>query len=67
MEESKIEMAIYIIKHLIAKEIDENTETDYEKFKEKIQKLKEEQHEIYMGNEEVINKVLTEYAEKIKQ
>ena len=67
MEESKIEMAIYIIKHLIAKEIDENTETDYKKFKEKIQKLKEEQHEIYMGNEEVINKVLTQYAEKIKQ
>lgn len=67
MEESRIEMAIYIIKHLIAKEIDENTETDYEKFKEKIQKLKEEQHEIYMGNEEVINKVLTQYAEKIKQ
>ena len=35
-------------------------------FGEKIQKLREEQHEIYIGNEEVINKVLTEYAEKIK-
>jgi sensor c-di-GMP phosphodiesterase-like protein len=66
MEESKVEMAIYIIKNMIAKEINENTEADYTKFKEKIQKLREEQHEIYIGNEEVINKVLTEYAEKIK-
>ena len=62
----KAELAVYIIKHLIAKEINENTESDYIKFKEKIKKLRNEQHEIYMGNEEVINKVLTEYAEKIK-
>ena len=66
MEESKIEIATYIIKHMIAKEISENTESNYAKFKERIQKLREEQHEIYMGNEEVIDKVLTEYAERIK-
>ena len=67
MEEQKAELAIHIIKHLIAKEIKENTESDYIKFKEKIKKLRNEQHEIYMGNEEIINKVITKYAEKIKQ
>lgn len=67
MEESKVEMAICIIQNMIAKEIKQNKERNYEKFKEKIKKLRDEQHQIYLGNEEIINKVLTEYAEKIKQ
>lgn len=67
MKESKVEMAIYIIQNMIAKEIKQNTENSYKEFKEKIKKLRDEQHQIYLGNEEVINKVLTEYAKKIRQ
>ncbi len=67
MEESKVEMAICIIQNMIAKEIKQNKEHNYEKLKERIKKLRDEQHQIYLGNEEIINKVLTEYAEKIRQ
>lgn len=67
MEEKKIDMAIHIIRLKIAKEIKENKERNYNKVKNKIQKLREEEREIYNQNEEVIKKVLTEYAEDVKQ
>lgn len=60
------ELAIYVINLKIAKEIKENEEKEYTKFKEKITKLQEERDEIYLGNEEIINKVLTEYIEEVK-
>lgn len=67
MEENKIDMAIQIIRLKIAKEIKENKEHSYNVLKNRIQKLREEEKEIYNQNEEVINKVLTEYAEDVKQ
>ena len=66
MEEGKINLAIAIIKEKIAKEIKENKEKKYQSLKNKVQKLREEEKEIYKKNEEIINKVLTEYAQEVK-
>lgn len=66
MEENKIDIAISIIKLKIAKELKENKERDYNALKAKIQKLREEEREVYRQNEEVINKVLSEYAKEVK-
>jgi len=66
MEEEKIDLAIAIIKEKIAKEIKENKEKKYQSLKNKIQKLREEEKEIYKKNENIINKVLTEYAQDVK-
>ena len=66
MNEEKIDLAIAIIKEKIAKEIKQNKETKYQSLKNKIQKLREEEKEIYKENEEIINKVLTKYAQEVK-
>lgn len=66
MEENKIDIAISIIKLKVAKELKENKERDYNALKAKIQKLREEEREVYRQNEEVINKVLSEYAKEVK-
>lgn len=66
MEEKKIDMAIQIIRLKIAKEIKANKERSYNTLKNKIQKLREEEREIYNQNEEIIKKALTEYAEDVK-
>ena len=57
----KIELAVNIINLKIAKEIKENKEKEYSKFKEKIISLENEREQIYLENEEIINKVLTKY------
>ena len=67
MEEKKIDMAITIIQLKIAKEVKENNSNNYSVLKNKIQKLREEEKEIYNQNEEVIKKVLTEYAKDVKE
>ena len=66
MEEKTIEMAITIIKLKIAKELKENKQESYDALKNKIQKLREEEKEIYMKNQDIINKVLTQYAQEVK-
>ncbi len=63
----KIELAVNIINLKIAKEIKENKEKEYSKFKEKIISLENEREQIYLENEEIINKVLTKYLEEVKE
>ena len=50
MEENKIDIAISIIKLKIAKELKENKERDYNGLKAKIQKLREEERDVYRQN-----------------
>ena len=63
----RIELAVNIINLKIAKEIKENKEKEYSKFKEKIISLEDERNQIYLENEEIINKVLTKYLEEVKE
>ena len=51
----------------IAKEIKENKEKEFDKFKEKIVKLEDERDQIYLGNEEIINKVIEKYLKEVKE
>lgn len=63
----RIELAVNIINLKIAKEIKENKEKEYNKFKEKIISLENEREQIYLENEEIIDKVLTKYLEEVKE
>ena len=63
----RIELAVNIINIKIAKEIKENKEKEYNKFKEKIISLENEREQIYLENEEIIDKVLTKYLEEVKE
>ena len=63
----RIELALNIINLKIAKEIKENKEKEYSKFKKKIISLENEREQIYLENEEIIDKVLTKYLEEVKE
>ena len=63
----QVELAINIINLKIAKEIKENKEKEYDKFKEKIVKLENERDQIYLGNKETINKVMEKYLKEVKE
>ena len=63
----RIELAVNVINLKIAKEVKYNKEKEYVKFKEKITSLQEERDQIYLGNEQIINKILTEYLDEIKE
>ena len=63
----QVELAINIINLKIAKEIKENKEKEFDKFKEKIVKLEDERDQIYLGNEEIINKVIEKYLKEVKE
>ena len=63
----QVELAINIINLKIAKEIKENKEKEFDKFKEKILKLEDERDQIYLGNEEIINKVIEKYLKEVKE
>ncbi|MDO5011849.1 MAG: hypothetical protein Q4E31_13560 [Intestinibacter bartlettii] len=63
----QVELAINIINLKIAKEIKENKEKEYDKFKEKIVKLENERNQIYLGNKEIINKVMEKYLKEVKE
>ena len=63
----QVELAINIINLKIAKEIKENKEKEFDKFKEKIVKLEDESNQIYLGNEEIINKVIEKYLKEVKE
>ena len=65
IEYKQIELALYIIELKKAKLIKENKEKSFEKFKEKVSILDKEKKEIYKENEEIINKVLTEYLKDV--
>lgn len=67
IKENKVELALYVINLKIANEIKNNTEENYEKFKNKINILNKEKEEIYKNNEEIIEKVLNTYLEEIKK
>lgn len=67
IKENKVELALYVINLKIANEINNNTEENYEKFKNKINILNKEKEEIYKNNEEIIGKVLNTYLEEIKK
>lgn len=62
-----MELALYVINLKIANEIKNNTEENYEKFKNKINILNKEKEEIYKNNEKIIGKVLNTYLEEIKK
>ncbi len=66
MNNNRLELAIYVINLKIANEIKNNKESNYEKFKEKLEKLYKEKGEIYINKEETIDKVLTKYLEELK-
>ena len=57
------ELALEIINLKIAKEIKENKEKDFKKFKENILKLKDERKDIYSGDKRTIEKVIKEYLQ----
>lgn len=63
----KIELAINVINLKIAKEVKYNKEKEYVKFKEKITNLQQERDQVYLENEQIINKILTEYLDEIKE
>ena len=63
----QVELAINIINLKIAKEIKENKEKEYDKFKEKIVKLENERNQIYLWNKEIINKVIEKYLKEVKE
>ena len=63
---NRVELAINVINLKIAKEVKDNKEKSYSKFKEKIITLQEEREQIYLGNEKIINKILTQYLEEVK-
>ena len=63
----QVELAINIINLKIAKEIKENKEKEFDKFKEKIVKLEDDRNQIYLGNEEIINKVIEKYLKEVKE
>lgn len=60
------ELAIEIINLKIAKGIKENKEKNYFTFREKILSLENERKEIYLSNQEVIDKVLTKYLNEVR-
>lgn len=62
----RLELAIEVINLKIAKEVKENKEKEYNKFKKRITKLQEERDQIYLKNEEIINKALTQYLNEVK-
>lgn len=66
IEKEKIELALYVIELKKAQITKHNNEKSYKKFKEKIEMLSKEKEEIYKQNEDIINKVLTEYLKDVK-
>lgn len=60
------ELAIEVINLKIAKGIKENKEKNYFTFREKILSLENERKEIYLSNQEVIDKVLTKYLNEVR-
>ena len=62
----KLELAIEVINLKIAKEIKENKELNYEKFKDKIIDLENKKKEAYKGNQEVIQEILDKYLQEVK-
>ena len=62
----RLELAIEIINLKIAQEIKENKEKDYFTFRDKILNLKKEKKEIYLNNQEIIDKVLTKYLNEVR-
>lgn len=67
IEKDRLELALYVIELKKAQMIKNNTEKSYKNLKEKMDLLAEEKKEIYKENEEVINKVLTEYLKEVKK
>ena len=63
---NRIELAIEVINLKIAQEIKENKEKDYFAFRNKILDLKKEKKEIYLNNQEIIDKVLTKYLNEVR-
>ena len=57
-------MSVPVIYDFLLKE---NKEKKFDKFKEKIVKLEDERDQIYLGNEEIINKVIEKYLKEVKE
>lgn len=60
---TKLEIAVEIIATKIAKTVKEG----YNVNDDKIQKLIDERNKMYVGNEEIINKIINEYGPEIKR
>lgn len=65
IEKEKIELALYVIELKKAQLIRENKEKIFKNYKDKVSLLDNEKKEIYKGNEEIINKVLTIYLKEV--
>lgn len=65
IEDKQIELALYVIELKKAQLIKENKEKNFKNYKDKVSLLNNEKKEIYKGNEEIINKVLTLYLKEV--
>lgn len=65
IEEKQIELALYVIELKKAQLIKENKEKNFKNYTDKVSLLNNEKKEIYKGNEEIINKVLTLYLKEV--
>ena len=61
-----MELALYILERKKANMIKNENDGDFQKFKKKMEILTKEKQEIYNGNEEVIQKVFTQYLKEVK-
>ena len=66
-DELKVEVTRRIIELKIVDFIKNNKETDFNKYKEKIQNLAQKRDEIYELNQETIDKVYNEYLNETKK
>lgn len=66
MEKFDMETALDILQLKIKKCIEENKDKETKQIQEMIKDLLNEREQVYLKNEEVINKVLSEYSKQIK-
>ena len=62
-QNTKLEIAVEIMAAKIAK----TSKEGYTINDEKMQQLIKERHEMYIGNEDIINKIIKEYGSEIKR
>lgn len=67
IDTNNVEMAIYVIDLKISNLLKNTENKSYQEVKDEIVLLKQEKLKIYQNDEQVINKVLTEYLQDVKK
>lgn len=65
MEKFDMELALYVLQLKIKTIIEENKDKDVKQVQQMIKGLIEEREQIYLKNEETINKVINEYSNQV--